>query len=141
LDAFWKDVKEACEQRRNLKKPQFALPQQELRRTINERDKMLRERKKPSPLSDYEHSLNKSYKASQNAKRARKDVAQLGQQSLQSIDPLVVEDDCTNAQGDQSIWSNSISSWTQQVSHKNSSWGRRYQQPSALIYSRPISMA
>ena len=98
MDAFWKDVKEACEQRRNPTKPQFALPRQELRRTINERDKMLRERKKPSPLSDYEHSLNKSYKASQNAKRARKDVAQLGQQSLQSIDPLVVEDDCTNAQ-------------------------------------------
>jgi hypothetical protein len=52
-----------------------------------------------SPRPDYEHSLNKSYKASQKAKRARKDVAQLGQQYLQSIDPLVVDDDCTNAQG------------------------------------------
>jgi hypothetical protein len=59
----------------------------------------LRERRKPSPLSDYECSLDKSYKASQKAKRAGKDVAQLGQQSLQSIDPLVIEDDCTNAQG------------------------------------------
>jgi hypothetical protein len=48
---------------------------------------------------DYERSLNKSYKASLKAKRAGKDVAQLGQQSLQSIDPLVVEDDCTDAQG------------------------------------------
>jgi hypothetical protein len=57
------------------------------------------ERRKPSPLLDYECSLNKSYKASQKAKRARKDVAQLEQQSLQSIDPLVIEDDYTNAQG------------------------------------------
>ena len=48
---------------------------------------------------DYERSLDKSYKASQKAKRVGKDVAQLRQQSLQSIDPLVVEDDCTNAQG------------------------------------------
>ena len=31
--------------------------------------------------------------------RAGKDVAQLRRQSKQSIDPLVVEDDCTNAQG------------------------------------------
>jgi len=53
----------------------------------------------PSPLSDYECSLDKSYKVSLKAKRAGKDVAQLGQQSKQSIDPLVVEDDCTNAQG------------------------------------------
>ena len=53
----------------------------------------------PSPLLDYERSLNKSYKASQKAKRAGKDVAQLGQQSKQSINPLVVEGDFTNAQG------------------------------------------
>ena len=59
----------------------------------------MRERWKPSPLSDYECFLDKSYKASQKAKRARKDVAQLKQQSKQSIDPLVVEDDCTNEQG------------------------------------------
>ena len=49
------------------------------------------------PLSDYECSLDKSYKASLKAKRAGKDVAQLGQQSKQSIDPLVVAGDFTNA--------------------------------------------
>jgi Holliday junction resolvase RusA-like endonuclease len=26
LDAFWKTIKDACEARRNLQKPQFALP-------------------------------------------------------------------------------------------------------------------
>jgi hypothetical protein len=60
---------------KNPPKLQFALPRQELRRKINERVKMLRERCKPLPLSDYEWSLDKSYKASQKAKRAGKDVA------------------------------------------------------------------
>ena len=64
---------------------------------INEREKKQREARKPSPLSDYERSLDKSYKASLKVKRAGKDVAQLGQQFKQSINPLVVEDDCTNA--------------------------------------------
>jgi hypothetical protein len=54
---------------------------------------------KPPPLSDYERPLDKSYKVSLKAKRAGNDVAQLGQQSKQSIDQLVIEDDCTNAQG------------------------------------------
>jgi hypothetical protein len=60
---------------------------------------MQRDACKPSPLSDYERSLDKSYKESRKAKRARKDVAQLGQQSKQSIDSLVIEGDCANAQG------------------------------------------
>jgi hypothetical protein len=64
LDAFWKTIKDACEARRNLQKPQFALPRQELRRKITECKKLLCERRKPSPLSDYECSLYKSYKAS-----------------------------------------------------------------------------
>ena len=54
---------------------------------------------KPPTLSDYKCSLDKSYKTSLKAKRVGKDIAQLGQQSKQSIDLLVVEDDCTNAQG------------------------------------------
>ena len=44
---------------------------------INKREKKQCEAHKPSPLSDYEHSLDKSYKASLKAKRAGKDVAQL----------------------------------------------------------------
>jgi hypothetical protein len=45
---------------------------------------------KAPPLSDYNRSLYKSYKAMKKAKRAGKDVAQLGQQSLQSMNLLVV---------------------------------------------------
>ena len=48
---------------------------------VNEVEKKRREACKPTPLSDYELSLDKSYKASLKAKRAGKDVAQLGQQS------------------------------------------------------------
>jgi hypothetical protein len=51
------------------------------KKKINECEKKLRDACKPSPLSDYERSLDKSYKASQKAKRAGKDVVQLGQQS------------------------------------------------------------
>jgi len=66
---------------------------------IFEREKKQCDAHKPSPLSDYERSLNKLYKASLKAKRARKDVAQLEHQSKQSIDPLVVEGDFRNTQG------------------------------------------
>jgi len=71
------------------------------------------EARKPPPLSDYERSLDKSYKASLKAKRAGKDVPQLGQQSKQSIDPLVVEDDCTRAQGGPIDREASKTSWSQ----------------------------
>ena len=60
---------------------------------INEHEKKQCDARMPSPLSDYECSLDKSYKASLKAKRAGKDVAQLEQQSKQSIDLLAVEDD------------------------------------------------
>ena len=83
---------------KNPPKPHY-IAQRELRKKINEREKKQREACKPSPLSDYERSLDKTYKASLKAKRAGKDITQLGQQSKQSIDPLVVEDDCTNTQG------------------------------------------
>ena len=62
---------------KKLPKPHYTA-QRELRKKINEREKKQRDARKPSPLSDYERSLNKSYKASQKAKRAGKDVAQLG---------------------------------------------------------------
>ena len=84
---------------KKLPKPHYTA-QRELRKKINEREKKQRDARKSLPLSDYDCSLDKSYKASLKAKRAGKDVAQLGQQSKQSIDPLVVEDDSTAAQGD-----------------------------------------
>ena len=65
---------------------------------VIEVEKKQHEACKPPTLSDYKCSLDKSYKTSLKAKRVGKDIAQLGQQSKQSINPLVVEDDCTNAQ-------------------------------------------
>ena len=59
---------------KNLPKPHY-IAQQELRKKINEREKKQHEARKPSSLSDYERSLDKSYKASLKAKRAGKDVA------------------------------------------------------------------
>jgi hypothetical protein len=75
------------------------IAQRELRKKVYEVEKKQRETYKPPLLSDYGRSLDKSYKALLKAKRAGKNVAQLRQQSKQSIDPLVVDDDCTNAQG------------------------------------------
>ena len=60
--------------RKNLPKPHY-IAQRELRKKINEPEKKQRDERKPSPLLDYERSLNKSYKASLKAKRAGKDVA------------------------------------------------------------------
>ena len=119
----------------------YYIAQQELRKKINEREKKRCESHKPSPLSDYERSLDKSYKASLKAKRAGEDVAQLGQQSKQSIDPLVVEDDCTNAQGgtiDREALHDfmAITGLTRQQLIGED----RYQQPT-LIFTGPMSMA
>ena len=65
------------ELQKNPPKPYY-IARQELRKKINESEKKQRDARKPSPLSDYERSLDKSYKASLKAKRAGKDVAQLG---------------------------------------------------------------
>ena len=64
---------------------------------VIEVEKKQHEACKPPTLSDYKCSLDKSYKTSLKAKRVGKDIAQLGQQSKQSINPLVVEGDFTNA--------------------------------------------
>ena len=81
---------------KNPPKPHY-IAQRELRKKIYECNKKQCDAHKPSPLSDYERSLDKSYKASLKAKIAGKDVAQLVQQYKQSIHPLVVEGDFTNA--------------------------------------------
>ena len=59
---------------KNPPKPQY-IARQELRRKINQFEKQKRDARKPSPLWDYDRSLNKSYKESLKAKRAGKDVA------------------------------------------------------------------
>jgi hypothetical protein len=62
------------ELQKNPPKPHY-IAQQELRKKINEYEKMQRDGCKPSSLSDYERSLDKSYKESRKAKRVGKDVA------------------------------------------------------------------
>jgi hypothetical protein len=71
LDNWWK--RRRLELQKNPPKPHYIV-QQELRKKINEREKKQHDARKPLPLSDYEHSLDKSYKASQKAKRGGKDV-------------------------------------------------------------------
>ena len=60
--------------KKKLPKPHY-IAQRELRKKINECEKKQRDAHKPSPLSDYERSLDKSCKASLKAKRVGKDVA------------------------------------------------------------------
>jgi hypothetical protein len=87
LDNWWKRLEESKARRLELQKnsptPHY-IAQRELRKKINEHEKKQGDACKPSPLLDYERSLDKSYKVLLKAKRARKDVAQLGQQSKQS---------------------------------------------------------
>jgi hypothetical protein len=115
------------ELQKNPPKP-HCIAQRELRKKVYEVEKKRRETHKPPLLSDYERSLDKSYKALLKAKRAEKNVTQLRQQSKQSIDPLVVDDDCTNAQGgpiDREALQNFMNTT---VSHLNNSLGEdRYQ--------------
>jgi hypothetical protein len=75
----------------NPQKLQY-IQQQELRQKLAKVKKKQRESYKPSSLSDYERSLSMSHKENVKARRAGKDVAQLGLQSKQSIDPLTVEE-------------------------------------------------
>uniref|UniRef100_A0A0E0LSW9 Uncharacterized protein n=1 Tax=Oryza punctata TaxID=4537 RepID=A0A0E0LSW9_ORYPU len=67
------------------------LPSHELRKLVIQYEKARRERNKSPPRSDYERSLDKSYKESKRTKKQGKDVAQLGMQSKQTIEPLVVQ--------------------------------------------------
>jgi len=81
---------ENIKKHRAEKQPSKFLPCNVLRNKVDQLESEWHEKAKPPPLSDYYHSLSKSYKA---AKKAGKDVVQLGQQSLQSFDLLIVHDD------------------------------------------------
>jgi NAD-specific glutamate dehydrogenase len=87
LDNWWKSLEESKARRLELQKKLTNTTLHSSTRTkekINEHEKKQGDACKPSPLLDYERSLDKSYKVSLKAKRARKDVAQLEQQSKQS---------------------------------------------------------
>ena len=56
-------------------------------------DQKKRESQKTLPKSDYDRSLTKSFEAAQKKTRTGKCVAQLGQQSQQSVPPLVIRNE------------------------------------------------
>ena len=90
VDSFFKKVKKQREARENPEKPYFYLPPDLLRKKV---DQKKRESKKTLPKSDYDRSLTKSFEAAQKKSRPGKGVAQLGQQSQQSVPPLVVRNE------------------------------------------------
>ena len=84
---FYENLRLKKEMRKNLEKPYFFLKPDDLRKKVDEKQRDLRKPSTPpSQLSDYNHTLKKA----NNKKKAKKDIAQLGQQSQQSIPQLVV---------------------------------------------------
>uniref|UniRef100_A0A0E0K0S9 DUF8039 domain-containing protein n=1 Tax=Oryza punctata TaxID=4537 RepID=A0A0E0K0S9_ORYPU len=88
VKAFFSNVRE--QMKKNAEDAKM-LPSHELRKLVVQYEKIRRERNKSPPRSDYERSLDKSYKESKRTKKQGKDVAQLGMQSKQTIEPLVVQ--------------------------------------------------
>ena len=90
MKSFFEKVRKQREARENPEKPYLYLPPDLLRKKV---DQKKRESRKTRPKSDYDRSLTKSFEAAQKKTRARKGVAQLGQQSQQSVPPLVVRNE------------------------------------------------
>ena len=85
MKSFFEKVRKQREARENLEKPYFYLAPDLLRNKV---DQKKLESQKTQPKSDYDLSLTKSFEAAQKKTRAGKGVAQLGQQSQQSV-PLL----------------------------------------------------
>ena len=85
VSSFFEKVKKQREARENPEKPYFYLPPDLLRKKV---DQKKRESQKTLPKSDYDRSLTKSFEVVQKKTRAGKGVAQLKQQSQQSV-PLL----------------------------------------------------
>jgi len=90
VNSFFEKVRKQREARENPEKPYFYLPPDLLRKKV---DQEKRESQKTLPKSDYDRSLTKSFEAAQKKTRPGKGVAQLGQQSQQSVPPLVVHNE------------------------------------------------
>jgi hypothetical protein len=84
---FFESAKQARRARENPEPSYFFLPPDQLRKLEQKKWDSLKSAAK-QPISDYDCSLTKSYEAAQKKKRVGKGVAQLGQQSQQSIPPL-----------------------------------------------------
>ena len=86
VSSFFEKVRKQREARENPEKPYLYLPPDLLRKKV---DQKKRESQKTLPKSDYDRSLTKSFEAAQKKTRPGKGVAQLRQQSQQSVLPLV----------------------------------------------------
>jgi len=92
VDSFFKKLKAESEAKQNPKKPYLLLWPEDLRQRVEAQQKKRHEAQKESPsLSDYDHTLRKYIEEEKKKeKRARKGVAQLEEQSKQSVPPLVI---------------------------------------------------
>ena len=73
--------------RKQQEQKHFHLPPAKLRQMVEAEQKKRRQARKPSPPSDFDRTLSKIIK---KAAKAGKTVAQLGEQELQSVPPLVI---------------------------------------------------
>ena len=89
MNNFLEKVRKQREARENPEEPYFYLPPDLLRKV----DQKKRESQKTMPKSDYDRSLTKSFEAARKKTRPGKGVAQLGQQSQQSVPPLVIRNE------------------------------------------------
>ena len=105
VNSFFKKVRKQREARENPEKPYFYLPPDLLRKKV---DQKKRESRKTLPKSDYDRSLTKSFEAAQKKTRAGKGVAQLRQQSQQSV-PLLSF--VMNMVQTQTYWTSILRTW------------------------------
>ena len=89
VNSFLKKVRNQREARENPEKPYFYLPPDLLRKKVDQKKR----ESQTLPKSDYDRSLTKSFEVAQKKTRPGKRVAQLGQQSQQSVPPLVVRNE------------------------------------------------
>jgi hypothetical protein len=92
MSRFYDKLKKDQEERRNPEKSYFFVAPDILRKKVASYQQQQRESRKPSKatLTDYDRTLTKSIETAQKKKQAGKGVAQLGQQSHQSVPLLVV---------------------------------------------------
>ena len=90
VKSFFEKARKQREARENPEKPYFYLAPDLLRKKV---DQKKQESQKTLSKSDYDRSLTKSFEAAQKKTRVGKGVAQLGQQSQQSVPPLVIRNE------------------------------------------------
>ena len=87
MKAQFQKFREDDKAKKEAKAPFYMVPGSVLRQKLEEKKKKQRDARKKSPLSDYDRTLQKIIT---EKRRAAKGVPQLGEQSKQSVPPLVV---------------------------------------------------